>query len=299
MLPALKMLSVAGLAMGGASLALGADASGLYDLAGKPAWQAVLSDELAEISGLAFAPDGRLFAHGDEQGVVHRLDPRSGKILGNFGLETTGDEPDLGKKRKGTATGNAVVGDFEGIAIAGDRFFLVTSNGVLAEFKEGHNGSRVRYTAHATGLEPVCEIEGVDHDASAGDLLLLCKDSRGKARMTEVRVYAWSVRSGRLDPKPRLVVPYRELARFTGASVFNGSAIAVTPGGKSFVLLAGPQQTFAEIGRDGRVLRGGAFPRGLQRQPEGAAFAPDGTLLIASEAAGQRATLSGYLPLKR
>ena len=285
MLPALKMLSLAGLAMGGASLALGADASGLYDLAGKPAWQAVLSDELAEISGLAFAPDGRLFAHGDEQGVVHRLDPRSGKILGNFGLET--------------ATGNAVVGDFEGIAIAGDRFFLVTSNGVLAEFKEGRNGSRVRYTAHATGLERVCEIEGVDHDASSGDLLLLCKDSRGKARMTEVRVYAWSVKSGRLDPKPRLVVPYRELARFTGARAFNGSAIAVTPGGNSFVLLAGPQQTFAEIGRDGRVLRGGAFPRGLQRQPEGAAFAPDGTLLIASEAAGQRATLSGYLPLKR
>ena len=72
------------------------------------------------------------------------------------------------------------------------------------------------------------------------------------------------MKSGRLDPKPRLVGSIRaSLLAFTGARTFNGSAIAVTPGGKSFVLVAGPQQTFAEIGRDGRVLRGGAFPRGL------------------------------------
>jgi hypothetical protein len=294
----LKMLWVAGLAVGGAGLSL-RTAIVQYDLAGKPAWQAALPDELAEISGLAFAPDGRLFAHGDEQGVVHQLEPRTGKILGSFALAPTGREPDLGKKPKGSRVAGAVVGDFEGIAIVGDRFFLVTSNGVLVEFKEGKNGSRVPYTAHPTGLERICEVEGVDHDASAGDLLLLCKDRRGKGRMTEVQVYAWSVKDNRLSPKPRLIVPYRELARFTGAPVFNGSAIAVSPGGKSFVLVAGPQQAFAEIGRDGRVLRAGAFPRGLQRQPEGAAFGPDGMLLISSEAAGQRATLAGYLPAKR
>src|SRR5687768_6569101 len=130
MLSALKMLWVAGLAVGGAGLSLRTHAVEQYDLAGKPAWQAVLPDELAEISGLAFAPDGRLFAHGDEQGLVHRLDPRNGKILGSFALAATGREPDLGKKLKGARAADAVIGDFEGIAIVGDRFFLVTSNGV-------------------------------------------------------------------------------------------------------------------------------------------------------------------------
>jgi hypothetical protein len=166
MLPALRMFWVAGLAAGGAGLVVRADPIEQYDLAGKPAWQAVLPDELAEISGLAFAPDGRLFAHGDEQGVVYRLDPRSGKILGSFALAPTGREPDFGKKPKGAQAENAVFGDFEGIAIAGDRFFLVTSNGALLEFREERNGGRIPYTAHATGLARICEVEGVDHDAS-------------------------------------------------------------------------------------------------------------------------------------
>lgn len=291
-------LLLAGLAVGGG----GFHARGSiepYDLTGKPAWQAVLPDELAEVSGLAIAPDGRLFAHGDEQAVIYRLDPRTGKVLGTFALASMGREPDLGKKRKPGPGGGAVVGDFEDLAIVGDRFFLVTSNGVLLEFKEGPDGTEVPYIAHVTGLGRVCEVEGLAHDAMAGALLLLCKDRRGKSRVSQVQVYAWSLRDGRLAPAPRLVVPYAELARLTGAAGFNGSAIAVTPGGKSFLLVAGPQRTFAEIGRDGRVLRGGAFPQGVQRQPEGAAFARNGTLLISSEAAGQRPTLAAYLPAKR
>ncbi|MGH7630183.1 MAG: hypothetical protein ACREOF_12560, partial [Gemmatimonadales bacterium] len=140
-------------------------------------------------------------------------------------------------------------------------------------------------------------VEGLAHDAAAGALLLLCKDVPGKARQHQVAIYAWSLKHGRLGGA-RLAVPYSDLARVTGAPEFNGSAMAISPGGKSLVLVAGPQQTFAEIAPDGRVLRGGAFPRGVHRQPEGAAFAPDGTLLISSEAAGRHATLAGYLPAK-
>jgi hypothetical protein len=265
-----------------------------YDLVGKPSWQVALADELAEISGLAFASDGRLFAHGDEDGTVYQIDPRSGKILGTFALAPTGRGPNLGKK---TRPGQ-VAGDFEDIAIAGDRFFLVTSNGMLLEFKEGRSGSRVPYTAHVTGLGRVCEVEGLAHDAAADALLLLCKDVPGKGRQHQVVVYAWSLKSGQLAGTPRLAVPYSDLAGVTGAREFNGSAMAISPGGKSFLLIAGPQQTFAEIAPDGRVLRGGAFPRGVQRQPEGAAFAPDGTLLISSEGAGRHATLAGYLPAR-
>jgi hypothetical protein len=271
----------------------------VYDLTARPAWQAVLPDELAEISGHAFTPDGRLYAHGDELALIYRLDSRSGRVLGWFAVAPTGREPNLGKRQKAAARRGAVAGDFEDIAIVGDRFFLVSSTGVLLEFREGRDGGQVPYQAYATGLTGKCEIEGLAHDASTKSLLLLCKDRTGKGKEASVALYGWSLETGRMAAEPRLVVPYSALARVTGAAEFNGSAIAANPDGRSFLLVAGPQQLFAEVDRQGQVLRGGRFPRGVYRQPEGAAFAPDGSLLISSEAAGRQATIGGYLPAKR
>jgi hypothetical protein len=271
----------------------------VYDLTARPTWQAVLPDELAEISGHAFTPGGRLYAHGDELALIYRLDPRSGRVLGWFAVAPTGREPNLGKRQKGAARMGAVAGDFEDIAIVGDRFFLVSSNGVLLEFKEGRDGGQVPYRAHTTGLTGKCEIEGLAHDAATKSLLLLCKDRTGKGKEASVELYGWSLETGRMATEPRLSVPYSALARVTGAAEFNGSAVAANPDGRSFLLVAGPQQLFAEVDRQGQVLRGGRFPRGVYRQPEGAAFAPDGSLLISSEAAGRQATIGGYVRAKR
>lgn len=270
-----------------------------YDLTARPAWQAVLPDELAEISGHAFTSGGRLYAHGDELALIYRMDPRSGRVLGWFAVAPTGRDPNLGKRQKRAARMGALAGDFEDIAIVGDRFFLVSSNGVLLEFKEGRDGGQVPYQVHTTGLTGKCEIEGLAHDASTKSLLLLCKALTGKGKGANVEVYAWSLETGRLAAEPRISVPYSALARVTGAAEFGGSAIAAEPDGRSFLLVAGPQQLFAEVDRQGQVLRGGRFPRGVYRQPEGAAFAPDGSLLISSEAAGRQATIGGYVPAKR
>ena len=270
-----------------------------YDLTARPAWQAALPDELAEISGQAFTADGRLFAHGDEQALIYRLDARSGRILDRFAVARTGHDPNMGKKPRGRRHDpRAVAGDFEDIAIVGARFFLVSSNGVLLEFQEGRAGALVPYQAHDTRLAGRCEVEGLAHDGATESLLLLCKDRRGKGKLAQVEVYAWSLETGRLTPSPRFSSASSALARVTSAAEFNGSAIAATPKG-SFLLVAGPQQAFAEIDGAGRIVRGGAFPRGIYRQPEGAAFAPDGSLLISSEAAGGQASIAGYLPAKR
>jgi hypothetical protein len=270
-----------------------------YDLTARPAWQAALPDELAEISGQAFTADGRLFAHGDEQALIYRLDGRSGRILDRFAVAGTGRDPNMAKKPRGRRHDpRAVAGDFEDIAIVGARFFLVSSNGVLLEFQEGRAGALVPYRAHDTRLAGRCEVEGLAHDPATESLLLLCKDRRGKGKLAHVEVYAWSLETGRLAPTPRFSIGSSALARVTGAREFSGSAIAAMPNG-SFLLVAGPQQAFAEIDGAGRVVRGGRFPRGIYRQPEGAAFAPDGSLLISSEAAGGQASIAGYLPVRR
>lgn len=268
-----------------------ATAPARYDMSGPPAWRATLPAELHEVSGLAVTRDGRLFAHGDEVGTVFELEPRSGRVLRSFSLAPTGSEPDLGKKPKD----GEVAGDFEDIAVVGDRFYLVTSNGVLVEFGEGADGDRVPYAAHPTALDGICEVEGLAHDADANELLLLCKQMRRKAERDRVAIYAWSLADRRLGETPRLVVPTAALAGMTGSEEFNGSALAFMPGG-SLLLIAGPQRLFAEIAADGSPVRAGALDGAAHRQPEGIALLPDGTLLVSSEGGKGEATLGGYPP---
>ena len=263
-----------------------------YQLAGTPTWRVTLPAPLHEISGLAVSGDGRVFAHGDEDATVHQIDPRSGEVGKRFSLAPTGDEPDLGKK----PAKDRVAGDFEDLAIVGDRFFLVASNGVLLEFAEGQDGVKVPYTAHPTSLGEICEVEGLTHDEPGSALLQLCKTMRSKAERDRVTVYAWPLDAGTLVAAPRLILPWTSLEPATGARAFNGSALEFTPGGRSLAVLAGPQRLFAEVTNEGVVVGGGALLREAHPQPESIAFLPDGTLLIASEGGKGDATLSGYAP---
>ena len=263
---------------------------GRYDLAGAPGWETSLPKDLDEISGLAFTADGRLFAQGDQDATIWQLDARSGRVLKTFTVASGKDDPDLGKK----AGKKTLTGDFEDMQIAGDRFFLVSSNGVLIEFREGADGGSVPYTAHDTGLGGTCEIEGLAHDPASQSLLILCKVPH-KPYKDQVVIFAWSLDRAATDKTPRIRVDYSKLAG-TGASSFHGSALALAPGGKSLVLVAGPQEAFAELSLNGEVLSSGGLDRKAHPQPEGLAFAPDGTLLVSDEGAGKRATLSGYSP---
>jgi len=121
----------------------------------KPIARWILPRELAEISGLALTPDGRLFAHNDETAQITEIDYRRGVILKRFFV----GEKDLH-------------GDFEALACAGDRFFLMASNGTLYEFREGEDGERVDYTVHDTHLGKECEFEGAAYDSTADTIVL-------------------------------------------------------------------------------------------------------------------------------
>jgi len=93
-----------------------------YSLNKKTYTQFSLPKELKEISGLAMSSDGKLFCHNDEKGIIYQLDYKTGNIVSKFKL--------------GWLT---VQRDFEGMAIAKDIFYLVTSSGKIYSFKEGEN----------------------------------------------------------------------------------------------------------------------------------------------------------------
>ncbi|HEX6104319.1 MAG TPA: hypothetical protein VFZ26_01965 [Gemmatimonadales bacterium] len=250
-----------------------------YDLEAPPAWVAELPVALAEISGLAVTEDGRLYAHGDEQAAVFRFDLKTRRVTERFGL--------AGRRR-------VLAGDFEGIEVVDDRVFLVASDGTIYEGRLAGDGTLVEAVRRTAGLGGGCEVEGMTWDARTRSLLVLCKQVRSKQWKDQVVILAVSADDWRFERKPRILVSEERLAAVTGSKGFNGSAIARHPRTGTFLLVAGPQRTFAEIDGSGRVLGGGKLGRSLHRQPEGLAVTPDLTLLISDEAGGKAATLTAY-----
>jgi len=250
-----------------------------YELNGPGTRRFKLPSDLAEISGLAFTPDGRLLAHGDERGVIWQIDPATGEATNRFGF---------GKR------GHLIHGDFEDIQVVGKRVFLVTSQGQIFEASEPSDEVVVDALPRSDGLAGACEVEGLAYDPPTKSLLVLCKHAWTKRWRRSVVVLAVSTDSWRFEPQPRMLIRESDLERVTGDKQFSGTAIARHPRTGTFILLSGPQHAYAEVSPTGQVLGGGRLPSDLHRQAEGIAVGPDLTIYISDEAAGKRATLTTY-----
>ena len=275
----LATLGCAGLALLPAGGAGGDPALRHYALDAKPTSEAHLGKAQREISGIAFTADGRLLAHGDEHAVVWQLDPASGKVLKQFGFGRAG---------------HVLKGDFEDIQIVDGRVYLVTSAGEIVAGSEGAEGAVVSTANVSEELQGACEVEGLAWDEPTRAFLLLCKEVLSRRWKDAVIVLGVNSETWQLEPKPRMIIPEHELARVTGTKGFHGSAMVRHPRTGTYLLLAGPEQAYAEVDAAGRVLGGGKLDAKHHRQPEGIAIAPDLSLLISDEGAGKDATLSTY-----
>jgi uncharacterized protein YjiK len=234
-----------------------------------------LPGRLDEISGLAFTPDGRLFAHDDERARVYELLPATGEVGKRF---------DLGR--------GELQDDFEGIAIAGERFFLISSTGKLYEFREGSDRGNVEFRVTDSGVGRGCEVEGLDYEAASDALLIACKVTTPEA--TDVVVYVVPLDPGAARP-PAVKAPKSALAAFDLDAAFDPSGIAATPS-RTWLLVSGRHEAIIEIDRSGVVLGAVALRKGRHPQPEGIALGADGTLYISDEKNGQEARLTVYAP---
>lgn len=235
-----------------------------------------LPGRLDEISGLAFTADGRLFAHDDERARVHELAPGDGEVGKRFDL---GDD--------------LVRGDFEGITIVDERFFLVTSTGLLYEFREGGDRETVAFRLTDTGLGATCEIEGLDYDAVDDALVFACKTVAPEPG--EVVVHRLSMSPG--VALPELRVRRDDLAGAGAPRSFAPSGVVVTS--ESYVLLSGRDDAIVEVDRRGRVLATVDLRAGRHPQSEGIEIGPDGLLYIADEKNGKEPRLTVYGPPNR
>ncbi len=249
----------------------------LFDLRPRAAVQAKLPNVLREVSGLAVAADGRVFAHGDERAVVAQVDACAARVIKIFSL---GRPP--------------LRGDFEGLAIAGERFFLITSTGFLYEFREGPDGAAVPFSVMDTGFGRVCELEGLAYDASERTLLSGCKETARPSLRGQLVVLRWSLDRRAAAAAPSLTIPLNDVLKATGTKGFRTTSIERDALTGHYILVAGPERALVELTPKGAVIAGRDLNRQLHPQPEGVTLVGDSVLVIADEGGTARGAMTCY-----
>lgn len=238
-----------------------------------------LPKELAEISGLACSPDGRLFAHNDEVGTIYEIDPAAGSVVKNWRL---------GPQK--------VKEDFEGIAFNNGVFFLTTSNGDIYRFTEGTNGETVSYTTFTSGLSEKNNVEGLCYDAATNALLLACKDDPGDELEDSRAIYRVALPLGSAATELYLTLSLEDLTSWNSNSEFRPSGIEIHPATQSLYVIAARGNSLAVLTSAGILQSQFDLPKKLHAQPEGISIAPNGTVYIANEGSGGRALLYSFAP---
>jgi uncharacterized protein YjiK len=244
----------------------------LYDLE-SPAASFEMPGRLDEISGLATTADGRLFGHNDERGTVHEIDRATGEVGKRFSI---GDPP--------------IEDDFEGLAIVGERFFLVTSAGSLYEFREVGDRETSAHRVTDLGVGSDCEVEGLDYDPVTDALLVPCKVTSPDRGF--IVVHRVPMDAARQRPRP-IEIARTQLSAFELRTDFQPSSVLVTPTGTMILVSAAPE-AIIEVDSAGTVIAGIDLPGRRHPQPEGLAFGPDATLYLSDEQNGESARVTAY-----
>lgn len=225
--------------------------------------------ELKEISGLALTSDGRLLTHDDEIGKIYEIDPRAGVILKRF---TLGDTP--------------VRADFESIAIGGGSVYLLASNGVLYEFKEGGDNANVAYSVHDLKLGHECEFESMVYEPDSTSLLLACKKTMNKKLRDNLVFYRWHLQGPDSTRLTTFSIPMAQVIGSNAWKGFHASDMTIDPTTGNYVLISHIEFGLVEITPAGQVVRSGPIP-GKHHQPEGVSITRDGVLIVSDEGGKQ------------
>jgi uncharacterized protein YjiK len=230
---------------------------------------------LDEVSGLAFDDRGRLWAHDDEEARIYELDPASGDVLSSFDV------------------GRSIGGDWEGLAWAEGSFYLVDSDGVLVAFAPPVGDGAADYRWIGTGLGRYCEIEGLGYEPARRLLLMGCKTPRQRELRDHVVLLSYSLATGEAETRARVMTPMVDFGAFGLADDdFRVAAVEVHPRSGTILVASARDATIIELSTDGAPLGARSVGERVLPQLEGLAVAPDGALLLASEAGGRRARLA-------
>lgn len=231
----------------------------------KPLARWMLPKDLSEISGIVLTTDGRLLAHGDENAEIIEIDYKRGVIVKRFLL---GDK--------------VIRDDFEGITAVGDRFYMMTSNGTLYEFREGADKAQVPFRLHDAHLGKECELEGVAYDASINALVMPCKVVNLPDLKSRFVIYRWSLDSLANPRVSQVSAPLKDVIGSEGWDALHASDITVDPKTGNYVIVAAQEEALIVVKPDGTPVSARKLDN-IHNQAEGVAITKDGVLIITDE----------------
>lgn len=227
-----------------------------------------LPGRLREISGLTVLPDGQLGAVQDEEGILYVLDAETAEVVAEHRF--------------------AGRGDYEGLEAVGESVWVIQSDGDLFEITDPRSDDPQR-TKYDTDLHRSCDAEGLAYQPDAERFLIACKENPG-AELPNLRaIYAVDHVTRTRSPAPVFRLS-RAVLDASGRS-FKPSALAVHPRTGQVYVLSSVRKALAVLDPDGALVAALALPDDRYPQPEGLAFAPDGTLYVSNEGRSGAATL--------
>lgn len=243
-----------------------------------------LPNKLKEISGLGIDAAGQyLYAIQDEEGDLFVIDANTGEIEkeGNFHKD----------------------GDYEGVEIVGDRVFIVKSSGTLYEVLNFMSENQ-EVIKHKFDFSKNSDIEGLGYDPIENRLLVSCKGKIGKGDDFDFKkgIYALDLATMKMSEAPIYTIKVEAVKKFLEVHktlekidklvklfqpgeefIFGPSGLAVHPMTGEIYITSSVGKILVVLGRDGAVEHMVKLKKKLHEQPEGIAFAPDGTLYISNE----------------
>ena len=226
-----------------------------------------LPDLLKEISGIAISGKNTLLCVQDELGVVFEYNTQTEDISGFYRFTD--------------------IGDFEDVAVAGDKVFVLRSDGAIFWFnRHNFDGKVSKYMVQVNCLN----LEGLEYNPASNQLYLACKDALFDHPGHDRVVYA--IHPDKQEfPSVLLTINGESIKqalteKLPGTDVakarINPSAVAVHPRtGELYVLSASGRMIAVYEGE--KLKNVYPLPAEIYYKPEGLAFAPSGDLYISSE----------------
>ena len=230
-----------------------------------------LPQGLQEISGLAVAGPDSVFAHDDNTAIIYEIGLSDGHIKRAFAL---------GKP--------TVEGDFEGIATAAGRVYLITSDGLIYGAKPVANGERAPFRVYDTGIGSLCEIEGLAEAPEPGHLLVLCKRPRQRDEDVKLTIYSWPLDSEHAPVSLWFSLPMKGIIKKSERHDFRPSGLEWDPRAQKLYVVSGHSRTLLVFDRDRHLVEKRRLNAESHPHTEGIAIMPDGRLVLSDEGSKTR-----------
>ncbi len=251
-----------------------------------------LVDELVEISGLSLTKDENLLVGvQDEKGYIYYINKESGAIE---------KEVKFWKN-----------GDYEGVEVIGDRIFVLKNTGTLYELNT--NEAPQELLKHKNFLTKADDVEGLGFDRKTNRLLLACKAKTSESKDNKL-IYGFDLDSMQIIDAPVYEINLESIKSYLnqpdvqdkaeafmkffmgeeGELTFAPSGIAVHPITQDVYIISSVGKLLLILNQGGAIQSIHKLDKKIHRQPEGIAFAKDGTLYIANEGKKGKAKIIRY-----